>query len=504
MKKTSIEKLNEELALMGIGEIKDLDPCVERTKYYAHKNEDNWSDADWVKLLKELETRYFHNFHGYLYKEYQHLLFEKTNDKVYWNYNEETGIYDELAFPEVRSIIIEMLIKEGFSAKANENSAKAVLNKFKSVYSQQGVVYSAFDVDGDWFHAKNGWLNIYTEEFELHTPERLSRRVSSVDYVKGAECPQYDHFLDEKLKLSKDKIRVLDQYSGLILTTDMQYSQMLTLISDPGCGKSTLLDVWSYVLGDMAVTMELEEFNDANAFYKEELASKTLAWFDETDVKKSELSAKLGTLITGKLISFERKGIQGRVKIPNTVKCVLTANDMPPRAQKGAFRRILKVQITRRSFKDEGDLDREFYTKVLHEGSGILNRMLIGLRDLKKMRGFTMIEGAEEDMEDYMQASDPVSEFMHTHFDYDYDANPVSLYDLTNAYKHWKEGDTYAKSLTPRSFKRLVDSMLTTKLRDVNSKKTRSGIVFLGLKLQKDYQWNKLNTKIETVESNTF
>ncbi len=499
--KSSLEKLNEELLSAGIEPLKDVDPCPERTKYYTHRSEDNWQDSGWVKLLKELEGRYLHNFHGYFYKEYPHLLFEKTNDKVYWNYNEETGVYDELSFPEVRSIIINMLITEGFSAKANENQAKSILNKYKSVYKKKGVVYSSFDNDGDWFHAANGWLNVKTAAFEKHTPQRMSRRVSAVEYDPKATCPLYDALMDTNLRLSKDKVRVLDQYSGLILTTDMQYSQMLTLISDPGCGKSTILDIWSYILGDMATSMELVEFNEANAFYKEMLAGKTLAWFDESDVKRSELSTKLGTLITGKFIDFERKGIQGRVVVPNTVKCILTANDMPPRAQKGAFRRILKVQITRGSFEAEGDLDRDFFTKVKAEASGILNRMIAGLQDLKKMNGFTMIEGADEDMEDYMEASDPVSEFMHTHFEYDANAEPLLLYDLTNAYKDWKDGDSYARSLTPRSFKRLVDGMLTTRLKGIQSKKTKKGIVFLGLRLKTNYSWNSTNTKIEVVES---
>lgn len=500
-KKTSIEKLNEELAAAGIDTLKELDPCPERTKYMVHLNNMDWSSKEDIVVLKELEAKYLANFHNYFYKEYPYLLFEKTNDKIYWNYNKETGVYDELSFPEVRSIIINMLITEGFSAKANENNAKVILNKHKSIYKEKGVVYSDFDNDGDWFHAKNGWLNIKTKAFEEHTPERMSRRISAVDYDPKATCPLYDALLDTNLRLSKDKVRVLDQYSGLILTTDMQYSQMLTLISDPGCGKSTILDIWSYILGDMAASMELVEFNEANAFYKEMLAGKTLAWFDESDVKRSELSTKLGTLITGKFIDFERKGIQGRVVVPNTVKCILTANDMPPRAQKGAFRRILKVQITRGSFADEGDLDRDFFTKVKAEAPGILNRMIAGLQDLKKMNGFTMIEGADEDMEDYMEASDPVSEFMHTHFEYDIEAEPISLYDLTNAYKDWKDGDSYARSLTPRSFKRLVDGMLTTRLKGINSKKTRSGIVFLGLKLQNGYKWNSLNTKIEMIDS---
>lgn len=499
--KSNLEKLNEALAAVGVKEIKDIDPCPERTKYIVHLTNMDWGSKEDIAVLKELETKYLANFHNYFYKEYPHLLFEKTNDKVYWNYNEETGVYNELSFPEVRSIIINMLITEGFSVKANENNAKNILNKYKSIYKEQGVVYADFDNDGDWFHAKNGWLNVKTLAFENHTPDRMSRRVSEVNYDSKATCPLYDNLLDISLRLSKDKIRVLDQYSGLILTTDMKYSQMLTIISDPGCGKSTILDIWSYILGDMATSMELVEFNEANAFYKEMLAGKTLAWFDESDVKKSELSTKLGTLITGKFIDFERKGIQGRVVVPNTVKCVLTANDMPPRAQKGAFRRILKVQITRGSFESEGDLDRDFFTKVKAEASGVLNRMILGLQDLRKMNGFTMIEGADEDMEDYMEASDPVSEFMHTHFDYDIDAEPISLYDLTNAYKSWKEKDNYAQSLTPRSFKRLVGGMLTTKLKNIKSKKVSRGIVFLGLKLKEEYKWNSTNTKIEMIES---
>ena len=486
----SLDKLNRELEAMGIDPIEDVDPCPERTRYIKALSETDYTDKDSVKELKAIKESYLLAFHTYLAHVYPYLRFEIGEDKVYWNYNEETGVYDEINFSTVRGLILQLLIKDDLVANATEATAKLVLGRYRSVYSHRGSNYDDFDTEDKLFHAHNGWIHLDTLAFTPHTPERLSKRKSAVSYDLKAECPLYDKFLDEQIQLQKDQVRVIDQFSGLLLTPDITKQKMLVLIGKPGCGKSTLLDLWSDVLGDLATQNSLHEIaSESFRFRGSTLVGKTLCWFDEVEVTRSNVGNSLINLITGQQIRVERKGINGIIASQNKLKCVLTANTLPRSAEMGIYRRMILIYLDY-SFYDNMTDNKNIRQLLRAEASGVLNRMLRGLKDINENNGFTTIEGHTDLIEEYKANSNTVAEFLDEHFDFDYEAPKISTKTLLEAYKNYAN-DKYVNSLTPARFGLLMSSHGLTRFNNIISTRGTGGVkMWSGLKLKDWYELN--------------
>lgn len=476
---------------MGIDEISDVDPCPERTYYRRLLEETDYSDKKDVAALKSATESYVNAFHNYFASEYPHLRFEIGEDKIYWNYNDEVGVYDEMNFSTVRGLILSLMIKDGLQSRATEMTAKTVLARYRSLYVDRGCAYEDFDTDTGCFHAKNGWVNVKTLKFEPHTPSRLSRRVSSVVYDKKAVCPMYDKFLDEQMQLKPDQVRVIDQFSGLLLTPDITKQKMLVLVGKPGCGKSTLLDLWSDVLGDCSTQKSLHEIaGDSFRFGGSTLVGKTLCWFDEVEVTRSNMGNSLINLITGQHIHVERKGINGIVESQNQLKCVLTANTLPRSAEMGIYRRMILIYLEY-SFYDNMTDNKQIRSILQREASGVLNRMLKGLADLEKHNGFTMIEGHNELIEEYKASSNTIAEFLDTHFDFDENAPKISTKVLLEAYQQFAS-DRYSESLTPQRFGVIMSQNGLSRFNQVAVARGTGGVrQWSGLSLKEHFYFNE-------------
>jgi len=496
--KTNLEKVAEQMEAAGIEGVKDVDPYPERTAYINCRDQDTSDlDADdykkWCKKLKALKEEYIVVFYRHFADVYPHMLFELDEDKVYWNYNEDTGIYNEINFTVVRGLVVKLLTEESLLDKATEPIVKTILARYRGNCPEKGKHYNDFDARVDTFHAKNGWVNVHNLKFQNHTPDLLSLRVSSAEYNVEAKCPIYDKFLNEDIQIQDDAVRVIDQFSGLILTPDIRYQKMLTLIGRPASGKSTLLNAWNYILGDMSTQKKLTEISGESArFIGSSLVGRTLCWFDEVDVKRSEMSNNLGVMITGEHINVERKGINGFVEALNNLKCVLTANRLPLSSEDGMFRRLILINLNR-SFHEEGIMNKNILEELKDEASGILNRMLKGLKDLNDSKGFTMIAGHDELIEEYKQASDPIAGFLHEFFE-PHKVEEIPAAHLLNAYKDYRDGDSFVRGLTPQKFGLLVRSQSSLAFSKMEVKKYKGGNRWVGLRLKNEYKFTEAMT----------
>lgn len=465
--------------------------CPERVEYKKFINDDanrGMEPEKYAKIVKSLETRYKLAFYNYFAEVYPYLRFEIGEDNVYWNYNETSGVYEELAYVTVREWVMKLLIDETLVSSANDSFAKTVISRYRACYPERGSSYDDFDNDDSLFHASNGWVNLKTLEHTPHTPVLLSRRKSAVHYNAKATCPIYDKFLDEQIQLQPDQVRVIDQFSGLLLTPDITKQKMLVLIGKPGCGKSTLLDLWSDVLGDCVTQNSLHEIaSDSFRFRGSTLVGKTLCWFDEVEVTRANMGNALINLVTGQQIRVERKGINGIVPVQNKLKCVLTANTLPRSAEMGIYRRMILIYLNY-SFYDNMTDNKNIRALLKAESSGVLNRMLRGLQDITKNDGFTKIDGHDDLIEEYKASSNTVAEFLEEHFDFDYDAPKISTKTLLEAYKNYAD-DKYTNSLTPQRFGVLLASHGLSKFdKIVNSRGTKGVRMWSGLKLKDWYE----------------
>ena len=481
----SVDVISELEALKN-DPLNDIAP--EATKYHewVHGGRKLVADPEErTKLDKRYKKAHFDNFYKFVAKEFQYLIFEKDNEHRYFLYNSDSGLYGDLTDVFIKELVTRLYIQEGLAHEGKIGEVRQCLLRMRAMFPERGVKLEDFDNSEEWFHCKNGWVNVNTRDFEDHTPERMSRFCATVDYKKEALAPVYEAMMDS-YSLPKDQVRVLHQFSGLCLTGDIRQQKMLVLLGRPGCGKSTVVEIWRKILGQLSVVKSLTTFSNEGAvrFIGSSLIGKTLIHFDEADVKRAELGAHISNIITGDTIDVERKGINiENVIVQNRLKCILSANKLPP-GQDGIFRRMILIKFEK-SFTDDMVADRTLPDKLQNEASGILNRMLDGLADLRKMGGFTEISGHDELIEEYKTESDIMAEFLDTFFDPVFNFNEeageagqgVPSAVMFATYRKWAEANGVGNllRLTPQKFGRMIGNVSLNKFAKIHSHKAHKG-----------------------------
>ena len=468
-----------------------IDLCFERKKYLKHLKEEDWENPEWVKQLKALRQGCVLAYHTYVAYLYPHMLYERGEDKTFWNYQEDEGIYKQMSFAEVRGIVIALLLKDDLRAEATETNVKNILNRYRAENLLRAVSLDDFITSGDWLHVSNGWLNVETLELEAHTPERLSLYKTSVPYDPRATCPLYDKFLDVDTVMAKDQVRVLDQYSGYILTPRIDQQKMLILEGRPGCGKSMLPEIWLEILGKKGTTASLQSLNAGEIrFMGDMFAHKQLCFFDEANPKTQNINEYFQNMVTKPYITVERKGIQEKVDVRNTLKMVLSLNEMPDHMPPGMERRYRHI-IFSRSFTDEDIADPEYKNKIIKsELSGVLNRMLQGLHDLYKMRTFTVIEGETERKRDYSLSSDDFSAFLEEHFEPCNDgATRYSFQQMREAFVA-EYPKNYHKQLSVKGFNKKLLANRLPEFKSISTAKSGGTRGYRGVRLKDGHDFS--------------
>lgn len=483
----------------------DTVECPEREEYLNHLAEQKWDDAGWTKKLKTLQNTYFINFYKQLAILHPHLRYEIGRTDTFWDYTED-GVYVELAQASVAGIVIRALRADEMDAYTTDSQVKRILLNF-CAYPDRGVTLDDFTPPAGWLHVENGWLHMESETLEPHTPERLSLYKMDTPYEPNATCPLYDTFLDVDTQMKKDQVRVIDQFSGYILTDGIEQHKSLIMEGRKGCGKSMLAEVWMDMLGEKAVPLQLTSLqNGGERFIGQTLAHKNLCWFDEANPRTAAINEFFQNLITGEKIRIERKGVQGDAFVRNTLKVVLSLNEMPDHMPVGMDRRYRHV-VFHRSFDEEGIVDPHYKQKILRsEKSGVLNRMLRGLKDMRKMGGMTSMEGEEERKREYALTSDDFSSFLSDHFEPEpVKGGPVrySFKELRDAFvAEYPKG--YHKQLTVRGFNKKLLSTRLPEFKDITTAKCDGVRGYRGIKLKDGHtlpndEWKPIQT-FETME----
>ena len=464
--------------------------CPERDSYFEHFAQKKWGDNEWEKKLKKLGEKYIANFYKYLASKYPHLLFEVGEDKSYWNYNTESGVYDSLNFSTVRGLVAQLMIDDGFETVVTETTVKNILLKYRAVYTEKGVSLDSFVSHEDYFHVANGWLNTRTRVLTPHTPNRLSLYKSKVCYNPNATGQIYNKMLDEQYQLPKDAVRVIDQFSGYILTHNVDQQKMLVFEGRPGCGKSTLPRIWLELLGEKATTASLASLSNSEVrFMGGNFVNKNFCFFDEANPKTENINEYFMSMADQKTIRVERKGIQG-VNTPRyTMKVVLSLNKMPYHQPEG-FKRRYRHILFERSFTDEGIEDTQLLDKVTtsdDEMSAVLNRMLDGLDDLRKMGKFTMISGEEDRKREHTIAADTMSEFLDTYFEPVYDDEVrFSFQELKEAYQELFP-TSFNRQLSTAGFNKELLNPRLPEFKHIRKGKSKNRRGYTGFRLKQGY-----------------
>lgn len=418
------------------------------------------------------------------------LLYEEGEDSTYWIYNEIDGVYSMINASSVRSIVMAMFFADGLTPTIA--NVRECLARYRAEYRDRGHKYADFDSEVDMFHVKNGWVNICTGVFTEHTPDILSTRKAEVSYDKDATCPTYDRIFHD-WEFTPDLVRAIDQFSGNILRTDVTPARILVLEGVPGTGKSLLANIWSHIMGDLAVReYSLDSFTNNPRFCKSAFVGKRLLWFNESDPKRSQMGVELHKMIDGRTFSVERKGVSEITEHKNMCSCILTTNELPDSMSDGMESRIIYVKYTKVYRNMDGE-DKSLISKLEKEASGILNRMLRGIVDYNTEGKYQVIGNQQEILEQHRITSSMPIEFLEVHF------NPCDdiageTFISNNTFRN--TFDVYAKNKpgyysSPERIKKEILKNMPKRFAGKLSNKQMSGGTrgLIGLKLKPEYKW---------------
>lgn len=309
--------------------------------------------------------------------------------------------------------------------------ASESMNKLGAL-SKRGEPYfmvsiDKLDADKMKINVNNGTLTVRRrppagEEaivFGPHDPADLITKLAPVDYDQTAVCPEYDKFFG-RIQPREDMRSFLHQWGGLSFTGDVSEQKLAFLYGKGGNGKSVLIDAWSHVAGDYGETIPIETFLEQGKARSAGQATPDLAMLPGKRMlrtsepeKNSKLAEAMIKLVTGGEPIQARHLNRDFFKFYPEFKLTISGNYRPTIAgtDEGIWRRVRLVPFSVSIPKEERDIT--LGDKLRKESSGILNRLLQGLRE---WLGNGLMEPDEvvKATAEYRSDSDPLGRFLAT------------------------------------------------------------------------------------------
>lgn len=385
---------------------------------YSYKNEFiafNMTPAEQVaiqaaytavaKSRKETDKTRFSNYEYEVRARYPHL--KKNEAGLFFNYMD--GVYKLLTDQEVSNIILNMLYEDmlwGYRTKRNVSDKVACL---LSIVPDLELTNDK----GDWFNVRNGLIQLSSGVLNPHTPDFVSLIQSPVIYDPDAQAPIWIQSIEAWMQGDErdEKIRMLQQFAGYLLTSSMVYAKALFLVGDGGNGKSTFADTLSMVIGEQGTSrIDLEDLY--SMFGLKGLIGKRLNVIEEVGGNYYQ-AHKLKKLISGESLTINMK-FKDQFKFTPEAKFIFAVNTMPrvDDSSTATERRICVVQFNN-NFRDTPNVHLRFADGLLaQELPGILNWMLEGYRSLIKEGQFTRTQEQQQTLAEYREENSSVDGFI--------------------------------------------------------------------------------------------
>lgn len=302
-----------------------------------------------------------------------------------------------------------------------------------------------------WLNVSNGTLVIKSDGSVVlreHNKDDLFRYTLDYVYDAGAECPQWQRFLDRVLPDGQCQL-LLAEFIGYCLMPGHAMEKMLLLYGEGLNGKSVTLEVVEALLGSCNVSyLSLSDLTSDEVkragFEGKMLNISTESGKDVNPNVLKQLTSGEHVLIKHLYLDPRETSDYGKL---------MAAFNVLPRAENsfGFFRRllILPYQVT----IPREEIDPQLSSKLQGELSGILNWVLAALPDLMTRRGFSPCESSEKALEHYRLQSDNVRLFL-------YEQCEVSEYttlasELYTAYRNYCIGSSLKPIGKNKFFERL-------------------------------------------------
>lgn len=312
----------------------------------------------------------------------------------------------------------------------------------------------------NWLSFRNGILDIdalladreMDECFRPNTPEWFSTISIPYDFDPQARCPFFEDVLDYNLDMDPEKVKILQEWAGYILTPDTGEQKFLILEGEGSNGKSAYVAAITAMVGeDNVSTVPLEVFGER--FARAETLGKLLNAAADCGELDRVAEGYLKPFTSGDRMFFDRKGVPGLNCRP-TARLMVAVNTRPRLSDRsrGIWRRmkLIKFDVEITKEKRIKGLDKVEYWQASQELPGILNWALRGLARLRAQNGFTESESEKEEIEDYKKEVNPARAFLSENVE-ESQSGKIASRLLYGWYRKWATEHGY-HPMSERSF----------------------------------------------------
>lgn len=309
---------------------------------------------------------------------------------------------------------INNLLKQA-QAALNHNRLDAIVKRLRTL---DGVATTStdFDANMDLLNLRNGTLNLATYELKAHSPDDMLMLQFHADYDPDATCPSFfkylmDVFPDEQVR------SYIQRALGYSLLGRPDERALFLLHGPSGTGKSVFTDVMTHLFGDYGTTAPSSAFKirrQESTVDLHQLRGKRFVASSEMP-EGAQLDEELVKRITGG-DQIASRGLYEKFILwrPQCVIWIGT-NHLPKlnSDDDAIWRRIRTIPmptIIRFSGKEEV---KGYARYLIQEASGILNWILDGLREYRRLGRLAEPPTVNEDIAKYRVDNDTVASWLY-------------------------------------------------------------------------------------------
>jgi putative DNA primase/helicase len=305
-----------------------------------------------------------------------------------------------------------------------------------------------FDGHPMLLNVANGTLDLEKQELRDFCREDFLTKKAPVTYEIFADCPKFDEFMDSTFGGDEESIHFMDKALGYTLTGEVSESVFFICYGLGANGKTTLIETMMQILGpDFARPAKFSTFVSSKMHDpKYELATfKGTRLITAVEPRKAgHLDEEVLKQVTGGDQIMARDIYQKNIIYYPEFKLWLAMNNQPRivGTDEGIWRRVRIIPFMQTV--PEARKVKDFH-KVLfaEEGSGILNRLLRGLKAWRE-EGLKMPAKFSKATENFRRAQDVIQGFFDAHTSSGKRSLNVKAGDLYGAYRNWaKDQDEY-------------------------------------------------------------
>lgn len=462
MNKKSKKKMNKETqeklkyCLFNLTEGSDRGDAELLTKFFEEKDfiKFNADKQQWIRYIggrwvQDTENSLRDKAQEFFIKSYKEL---KTNLDF---------IHEKEAGEDLKKTLNKKIISLGTVNKIENILRNAsILESIRISENRNGVHRKqVFDTHPHLINLLNGTYDLKKHKLKDHNHKDMITFRTDFNYVEGAECPNFEKFIDDIFCKDQELIKYIQKLIGYLLTGDTDIHAFWFLFGTGNNGKTTFTSFLRMFLKDeLCCQMDkkaiMKGFAVTERGYETHfmaLKNKRVLLIPEV-TRDDTLDDGLIKRITGGDLINGRNLYEAPQQFSSTVKMILDGNTKPKidDLTDGVWRRIrlipFKANFSNKQRRDQSEILEELKKEL----PGIFNWAIEGLKMYQKEGGLKEPEIMKKDALEYREDSDTfkgfinevgenfenineyLNNFHHISLDYTYNPNTYIDYDISS------------------------------------------------------------------------